>query len=254
LAIRTKLGRTIEAILSKANRQFRSYGSRHPQKNTVRVCVILNSTLREWSPDVLIDAIHGKMKSGPDEPRFSHIDAVLYISEKHMRMLPDGRPAHGIVIYAAQGAIDHPWKMQFVDRIVDEWSHMRTGVSVLEGKDINFEVVEDIPEIMRHSETWQLEYRRDPYLQMLPVEQLRAMFQRTVAVNSLAFVKGSWPKPLHHAISEGLVAKLDYLEQCGVWHLICQDHHIGSRPPDVQQARGDVLPIPCEDHLASIAQ
>jgi hypothetical protein len=61
-AIGSKLGRTIETLLSKANRQFESYRSRHPQKNSVGICVILNSTLREWSPDVVIHAIHGKMK------------------------------------------------------------------------------------------------------------------------------------------------------------------------------------------------
>lgn len=204
-AIGAKLGRTIEALLSKANRQFRSYRSRHPKKNSVGICVVLNSTLREWSPDVVVHAIHRKMKiSGNNEPRFPNIDAVLYISEKHIRKLPDGRPAHGLVIYEARGALDHPWKMQFVDYIVEAWSRMRTGGSVLESEDRNFETIEDIPRSMSRPEVWQLEYRRDPYLQTLSIERLRAMFHRTIAVNSLAFLRGSWPKPPEEEIGEGM--------------------------------------------------
>jgi hypothetical protein len=204
-AIGAKLGRTIETLLSKTNRQFRSYRSRHPRKNSVSICVILNSTLREWSPDVVVRAIHGKMKiSGDGEPRFPSIDAVLYVSEKHIRKLSDGRPAHGLVIYEGSGALNHPWKMLFVDYIVDAWSRARTGSPVLESEDRNFETVEDIPESMRGSEVWQLEYRRVPYLQALSVERLRAMFHRTIAVNSLSFLKGAWPKPPAPEISKGM--------------------------------------------------
>jgi hypothetical protein len=148
-----KLGRTIEKILSKTNRQFRSFVSRHPRKNRVKICVILNSTLREWSPSVIVDAIHRKMKSSDDGLRFSDIDAVLYISEKHMTTLHDGRPAHGIVIYEAQGTLDHPWKAQFVGHVVDAWSRMRTGASVIEGENIDFGAVEDKLGAIGHSAT-----------------------------------------------------------------------------------------------------
>jgi hypothetical protein len=205
-AISSKLARTIETLLKKANAQFESYRSRNPRKNSVGICVILNSSLREWSPDVIAHAIHSKMKvSELSESRFQSIDAVLYISEKHMRRLPDGRPAHGIIIYEAQGALTAPWKMQFVNRIADAWSLMRTGSPIaFESEDRNFVPVEDIPKSMPLDETWRLEYQRDPYLQMLPVEKLRAMFQRTIAVNSLAFLKGNWPKPSHQETSKGM--------------------------------------------------
>jgi hypothetical protein len=68
-AISAKLSRTVEQLLSTANRQFKDYCTRHPRKNAVRICVILNSTLREWSPDVIVHSIHSKMKSKV-EPRF----------------------------------------------------------------------------------------------------------------------------------------------------------------------------------------
>jgi hypothetical protein len=168
--------------------------------------VILNSSLREWSPDVVAHAVHSKMKvNGRNEPHFQFIDAVLYISEKHMRRLPDGRPAHGIVIYEAPGALSAPWKMQFVNRIAHEWSLMRTGAPIaFDTEDRNFAPIEDIPRSMPLHERWRLEYQRDPYLQRLTVERLRLMFQRTIAVNSLTFLKGSWPKPSRQETTEGI--------------------------------------------------
>jgi hypothetical protein len=143
--------------------------------------------------------------NGRNEPHFQFIDAVLYISEKHMRRLPDGRPAHGIVIYEAPGALSAPWKMQFVNRIAHEWSLMRTGAPIaFDTEDRNFAPIEDIPRSMPLHERWRLEYQRDPYLQRLTVERLRLMFQRTIAVNSLTFLKGSWPKPSRQETTEGI--------------------------------------------------
>jgi hypothetical protein len=110
-----------------------------------------------------------------------------------------------MVIYEAQGALVAPWKMQFVNRIANEWSLMRTGSPIaFDTEDRNFAPIEDIPKSMPLHERWRLEYQRDPYLQTLAVEKLRFMFQRTIAVNSLAFFKGSWPKPPRQETTEGM--------------------------------------------------
>jgi hypothetical protein len=204
--IASRLGKTIEQLLSKANAQFQSYRSRHPRKNSVNICVILNSRVQEFSPAVVVHAIHGKIKTArPDEPRFPHIDAILYFSEKHFRILPDGRAGCAVSIFELVGAENHPWKKQFIERIVDAWSRMRTGSSVVEAADpYGFEVIQDIPDSLRRYEAWMLEYQRNPYLSALSLERLRVSFQRAVAVNSLAFVKGSWPKPSKEKIAEGL--------------------------------------------------
>lgn len=36
------------------------------------------------------------------------------------------------------------------------------------------------------------------------MEQLRFLFHRTVAVNSLTFLKGEWPKPPQSEVAEGM--------------------------------------------------
>lgn len=202
----SKLGRTIETVLSKANKQFASYRSRHPRKNSISLCIILNSKLREYSPAAVIHAVHGKMKSGASGiPRFSNIDAVFYISEKHFQALPDGRAALAMAIYQGHGCVEQPWKVQFIDLIADAWSHMRTGGAAVASPDPNnFNTVQDIPERMKRYEKWQLEYQRNPYLKKLSVEQLREHFHRTLAVNSRAFFKGTWAKPSQQETSQGM--------------------------------------------------
>jgi hypothetical protein len=92
-AILAKLNRSLESLLSKANRQFRSYRARHPRKNAFNICVILNSRITDYTPEIVVHAIHSKMKSKEGEQRFEAIDAVLYVSEKHLAPLPmEGQP------------------------------------------------------------------------------------------------------------------------------------------------------------------
>ena len=82
-AVLSKLSQTIEARLRKANRQFGDYRSRNPRKNSVSVCLLLNSQIDEFSPDVVMHAVHRKIKPTETGLRFPHIDAVVYVSEKH---------------------------------------------------------------------------------------------------------------------------------------------------------------------------
>ncbi len=96
-AVLSKLGRTIETHLSKANDQFEDYRKRNPRKNSVSICLLLNSRIDEFSPDVVLYAVHQKLRSRGDSSRFPSIDAVLYISEKHVQKLEDGRIAFAMV-------------------------------------------------------------------------------------------------------------------------------------------------------------
>jgi hypothetical protein len=64
-AVASKLSRTIEKILHKADKQFGDYRERHPRKNSVSICVLLNSQLQEFSPDLVMYSVHSKItKSG----------------------------------------------------------------------------------------------------------------------------------------------------------------------------------------------
>jgi hypothetical protein len=204
--IGNKLSRTIENVLSSANKQFTSYRNRNPRKNTVNICVILNSKLREFTPNVVIHAIHRKMKQNDTaKPRFPAIDAVLYFSEKHATMLPNGRIAFATAIYECLGALSNPWKMIFVDRVVEAWFMLRTGDGSVEGTDLQgFDVMHDIPERMSRSDMWYLEYQRNPYLKDISEERLRVLFHRNIAISSINLMKGDWPKLAQERLMENM--------------------------------------------------
>ncbi|MCR6736590.1 MAG: hypothetical protein NVV83_22015 [Afipia sp.] len=211
----SKLSQTIETQLRKANRQFGDYLSRNPRKNSVSICVFLNSRLDEFSPQVVLHSIHRKMKGPGGEPRFPSIDAVIYITEKHYQMLPDGRMAFAIVIYGGASIVEQYWKSEFIDRVVQKWSHFRTGGDPVDRSHdgSGFEVVEDVPERMTRSDSWRLAYKRNPYLRGMTDQELKVHFNRCVALNSLSFVIGDWTKPTHEETAAGMKRFTDALEE-----------------------------------------
>jgi hypothetical protein len=207
-AILNKLTQTIETHLRKANRQFGEYRARNPRKNSLSICALLNSQIDEFSPGVVMHSVHRKMKPTDDGIRFPHIDAVIYISEKHFQRLPDGRIAFGIVTVIGVPAIEQSWKAGLVDIVAGNWSEFRTGAAPVSSHPNQFDSVEDIPDTMRRHEAWKLAYKRKPYLSVLSDEQLKRHFHRCVALNSLALLKGSWPKPNQRETS-GRIRKFD---------------------------------------------
>jgi hypothetical protein len=214
-ALATKLSQTIETQLRKANRQFEEYRARNPRKNSVSICVFLNSQLEEFSPQIVLHSVHRKMKEANGEARFPNIDAVIYITEKHYQVLADGRAAFAIGIFEGMGAIEQYWKVALVDSVVRGWSHFRTGAKVAEQPydSSKFEAVEDVPDKIARSDAWRLAYKRNPYLRHLTDQQLKVHFNRCVAVNSLSFVIGDWPKPSKEQTGDGMRLFTDALEE-----------------------------------------
>ena len=159
------------------------------------ICLILNSQIDEFSPDVVMHAVHRKIKPTGSGLRFAHIDAVVYISEKHIQQLPDGRVAFAIVSVIGVPAIEQSWKMELVNLVARKWSEFRTGAAPVSGRSDQFGSIDDIPEPMKRHEAWKLAYKRSPYLRTQTDQQLKLHFHRCVALNSLAFLKGDWPKP-----------------------------------------------------------
>jgi hypothetical protein len=155
------------------------------------------------------------MKAAGGEARFPHIDAVVYITEKHYQMLPDGRTAFALGIFESLSAIEQRWKVEFIDLLVQSWSRFRTGSVVVERpyEGSQFETIEDIPEKMPRSDAWRLEYKRGPYLCNFSDQQLKVHFNRCVALSSVAFVIGSWAKPTHEETAAGLRLFTDAIEE-----------------------------------------
>jgi hypothetical protein len=193
-AVLSKLSRTIETHLSKANDQFEDYRERNPRKNSVSICLLLNSRIDEFSPDVVLYAVQQKLRSSGDSSRFPGIDAVVYISEKHAQKLQDGRIAFALVQIICSPAIAQRWKMEVIERVMQHWTEFRTGGAAVRGRADQFESIVDVPSQMARHEGWKLAYRRSPYLRGLTDQQLKVHFHRCVGFSSL-LLKGNWPMP-----------------------------------------------------------
>jgi hypothetical protein len=194
-AVLSKLARTIETHLNKANQQFEEYRKRNPRKNSLSICLLLNSRIDEFSPDVVMHAVHGKMKPTAAGVRFSHIDAVLFISEKHVQQLPDGRLAFAVVQCIGLPAVEQSWKMEVIERVMQRWSEFRTGGAAETGRPDQFESIVDVPPTMARHETWKLAYGRNPYLRRMTNQQLKIHFHRCMGFNSFWLLRGGWKKP-----------------------------------------------------------
>jgi len=252
-ALASKLSRTIETHLSSANKQFADYRGRHPRKNSVSICVILNSHQREFMPELVLRAVHGKMKNpSGGASRFPDIDAVLYISEKHYTMLADRCIAFPVGIFEAEGAITLPWKVALIDLVMQKWSHGRSGGDAVVGNFADpFDVVDDIPKVMPRHEEWRLEYKRDPYLRNLLDEQLKLIFNRCVAVSSLAFLKGSWPKPSMEETTASMRAFTQVIEEINHRGVDMRNMNMRSLSPSQREQVFRGLPQELIDILSS---
>ena len=147
-------------------------------------------------------AVHGKMK-----PTTAGVDAVLYISEKHVQRLPDGRVAFALVQVIGLPAEGQSWKMELIERVMQRWSEFRTGGDAVAGHYDQFASIFDVPLEMPRHEAWKLACRRNPYLRGLTNQQLKIHFHRCVGFCAL-LMNGNWPKP-----SQG--QHLGYVRQFG---------------------------------------
>ncbi|MGP9811828.1 hypothetical protein ACTZWT_09980 [Rhodopseudomonas sp. NSM] len=193
--ILSKLARTIETHLRKANQQFEDYRKRNPRKNSLSICILLNSKIDEFSPDVVMYAVHRKMQPNESGIRFPHIDAILYFSEKHVQRLPDGRLAFAIVQVVGVPAERQRWKREVIEHLMQRWSEFRTGSTAVIGNPDQFVSIEDVPPTMKRHEAWKLDYRRNPYLRSKTNQQLKVHFHRCIGRNSLTLLIGAWAKP-----------------------------------------------------------
>jgi hypothetical protein len=140
-------------------------------------------------------AVQRKMKPTSAGVRFANIDAVLYISEKHVQQLPDGRIAFAVVQIIGHPAEEQRWKMEVIEDLMQRWSEFRTGAPALAGRPDRFESIDDIPPTMARHEAWKLAYRRKPYLRGMTNQQLKIHYHRCIGLNSLSLLIGNWRKP-----------------------------------------------------------
>lgn len=211
-----RIGRAIKSHMRKANKQLAAHEEAFKRKNLVKVMVLVNEDHEVYDPELVTHVVgHLLSRRENDAPLYPHIEAVIFFSERHAAYI--GQKVSFPIITIKGEALDYAnWKSDVIDFVqarFAEWS----GVPLYRGDfDLHkFATIENIPEQMKRHEQWELDYRRNPYLKDVSIEQLRDRFDEMVCIASLAFIKGSPMKPDHDAIARSMATMSHMMIEMG---------------------------------------
>jgi hypothetical protein len=200
-----RIGRAIKDHVSKADKQLAAHEAAFPRKNMVKVVVLANEDHEIYDPAMvayLTQRVLLRQENG--SLLYPHIDAVIFITERHATALDD-QIAFPMVCIDGRSMTSAPWKSDIVEMFMSRWA--RSNGAGLYHSDLHthkFQVVGHIPEHMKRHEHWELEYKRMPYMVGFTAEQLRERFDEIICVASLRFIKDSPLKPSDDAIKWNL--------------------------------------------------
>jgi hypothetical protein len=191
-AVLDRLGRTIVTHMKKANDQLRQHSLDYPRKNQLRILLLINEDHPEYEPQTVAWVVQRELARENDGVyRYSHIDAVVYLTERHGQEV-EGRIALPICAIHGPEIEMRPWKEDVLAHVVSRWSNFNNRpLHMFEDGDQPFETIEHVPDKMPRHEMWRVEYRRQPYLKALTDEQLRDEFDEVILVTTLFGIKGS---------------------------------------------------------------
>lgn len=200
-----RIGRAVKDHMSKADKQLAAHEATFPRKNTLKIMILANEDHEIYDPamvshltqKILLRREYGSLF-------YPHIDAVIFITERHATALDD-QIAFPLVCIEGYPMISSPWKNDVIQMVMTRWA--RWNGAKLYHSDLHaqkFQAVDHIPEHMKRSEHWQLEYKRMPYMAGFTEEQLRERFDEIICISSLHFIKDSPLKPSDDAVSWSL--------------------------------------------------
>jgi hypothetical protein len=205
-----RVGRAIKRHIRKANKQLAAHEKAFPRKNTVRIMVLVNEDHETYDPETVAYIAHHLLSRREHGALlYPHIDAVIFLSERHAGYI-NRQITFPIVCIEGVAVENAVWKRNVTELFLTRWAtwcglplyHSDMGAQ-------EFATIDHIPEEVKRYEQWELDYKRNPYMRGFTNEQLRGRFDEMMCVSSLAFIKGSPLKPSNDAI---------------MWSLSCMSH------------------------------
>jgi hypothetical protein len=200
-----RIGRAIKDHVSKANKQLAAHEATFPRKNMLKVMVLANEDHEIYDP-AMVSYLTQKhlLRRENGSLHYPHIDAVIFITERHATTFDD-QIAFPIACIDGHSMTNAPWKGDVIEMFMTRWARWNGAELYLSDLTTHkFQAVDHIPERMKRSEHWQLEYKRMPYMASFTVEQLRERFDEIICISSLRFIKDSPLKPSDEAVSWSL--------------------------------------------------
>jgi hypothetical protein len=187
-----RIGRGITRPLQKANRQLQAHARDHPRKNLVKILVLVNEDHEGYDPQTVAYILwHAVRWEEPDgSPRFAHVDAIIYFTERHATIVQD-LVTFPITRVEGAGVYDAPWKSDVLEFIQHRWIQFcgYRELSVENPETMEFKTIDHIPDEAPRHERWRTDYRRKPYLNALTTEALRDEFDEIMLINTISMLK-----------------------------------------------------------------
>ena len=164
-----RVGRAIVNHLNKANNQLNNYCSQNKGDESVRMVFLINEDFTEYTPE-LVQYIVGKELSRNSNKtkklKYSSVDFVVFISERHA-MKMDGQVTLPLILIVNNTVDEKPWKNEIAELTLKRWAkwNNRPLKATQSPKAEDFKEFFHIPNSMKRSEKWTLDYKRNPYMQ-----------------------------------------------------------------------------------------
>jgi|TARA_B100002003_G_scaffold237077_1_gene253738 hypothetical protein len=167
--------------------------------------ILVNEDHEMYEPDVVGYIIHHALGRTDDgSPLYRNIDAVLYLTERHAAQV-QGNLTFPLLSVESAHVAQAPWKAQVIAYVLQRWADW-SGTPLFHSDFAaqSFTTIEDIPEIARRHEAWELAYRRNPYMRDWSIKQVRERFDEVICISHLAFIVESPHKPDDAAIASSM--------------------------------------------------
>jgi hypothetical protein len=188
-----RIGRGILRPMQKANRQLEAHAQRNRRKNLVKILFLVNEDHETYDPHTVSYVLwHAVRREEPDgQPRFGHIDSIVYFTERHGIVI-NNLLTYPVISIHGHSTYEHPWKADVVDFIQNRWlqycghpdASLPSEVAISD-----FTTISHIPEKLRNQDRWIIDYQRNPYFSEITTKELRDRFDEITLVNTLGFLK-----------------------------------------------------------------
>lgn len=196
-----RLGRAIKNHIHKANKQLEAHSKSVRRTNLVRIVHLINEDHEIYDPNSVAYIVQNLLrKSSGTGFQYCYVDAVIFHSERHY--VPyNNQIAFPILCIEGPSIEQHPWKRSVIDLVMRRWGEWNgESVHFVDNPSVKFDTIEHVPDSMKRQQKWELDYRRNRYMERFTHEQLRNRFDEIIAVADLAFTHGSPQKPVEQAV------------------------------------------------------
>ena len=190
-----RIGRGVINPLKKANRQLEAHAVNLPRSRVVRVLFLINEDQEIYDPHTVSYVLwHAVRREKNCVPLYEHVDAIIYLTERHATVSGD-KVTFPLLTIEGAGVYDAPWKADVIRLIMDRWSEYTYGATCAVDDVREFTTIDHIPDSAPRYERWRTDYLRGPYLRSLSQENLRNRFDEVTLLATLPMLVET-PLPL----------------------------------------------------------